>query len=501
MAELAGVVLAGPALIEPAVHLAKYLRELLRTYRHGDEFFQDMRLRIDARLVDVSNMAQFFGKTIENLEPFTRGTVDQLLIKLHVLLLGVEAAAKAHIGSDGSLRKDRFTFRGKDALSRLDLELGDWRERVGNIMFTLSLIEGRKMPAVVVEQGQAGPGGLGALSVILPKLLLDSKDTAQALRLKEDTIKHSTGQLIGTSRARFHDGERRYISELHHDTASMEEVRDIAAFLRASDRDYVALLRCNGFYGHALELAIPAHFQQPQTLRQILEAGERDKLSLDKLALDARLRLMKRLASALVFIHLADHVHKSIRPDNILIFPSSKTDGTGLGEPVLIGFDLSRKHDKRSQKIKVAGVEKYYYLAPDRQGDWIRDYSMLDDIYSLGVVFLEIALGFSFVKSQPTAAQTDSKIHWQRHSILMDEGRPAKPLEAEALRLRLVSQAKKTAARRMGSTIAGLIVSCLSCLNDPDAFGDRTALEDKDGIVVGIAYMKEVLAVLDQVSY
>ena len=254
---------------------------------------------------------------------------------------------------------------------------------------------------------------------------------------------------------------------------------------------------------------------------------------------------MKRLASALLFIHMADHVHKSIRADNVILFASSDdTDDDSaassssggstksgsssssssakskiIGTPFLLGFDLVRKDAQATEWSKTTDTHKYYYLPPDRQGDPQRKYSMLDDVYSLGVLFLEIALCLSFVKpipprlsplSPPDSQEKETTISWRRHPILLEEQshshsktstRPIPvPLQPEPLRRRLIAQAKKSAARTMGSTIAGLIVSCLSCLHDPDAFGSREALQDQDGILMGIAYVKQVLSVLDQVS-
>lgn len=108
-------------------------------------------------------------------------------------------------------------------------------------------------------------------------------------------------------------------------------------------------------------------------------------------SLDQRLQVMKQLASALLFVHTADLVHKSIRADNIVLFqrtdrtqPSPPQDDREdmLGQPFLLGFDLSRKTEASSEREKTTDFHKAYYLPPDRQGDTNRKYSMLDDIYS-----------------------------------------------------------------------------------------------------------------------
>lgn len=55
----------------------------------------------------------------------------------------------------------------------------------------------------------------------------------------------------------------------------------------------------------------------------------------------------------------------------------------------------------------------------------------------------------------------------------------------ETLRTRLISQAKRSVPRTMGSIISALIVSCLSCLHNPEAFGDPQAMHDQNGICDG----------------
>ena len=81
--------------------------------------------------------------------------------------------------------------------------------------------------------------------------------------------------------------------------------------------------------------------------------------------------------------------------------------------------------------------------------------------------------------------------------LLDDSGQPFGP---EDLRRRFLSLAKKDVARKMGLTVSDLIVTCLSSLETVDSFGDKEELQDQDGIVLGIAYMKKVLSVLDRVS-
>jgi len=98
---------------------------------------------------------------------------------------------------------------------------------------------------------------------------------------------------------------------------------------------------------------------------------------------------------------MMQYVHKSIRSSNIIILfkKSDAADGTIaqeckiLGEPFLCGFETAR-HDKASSDQRGDAHWRYnIYRHPKRQGLHPQErYTVNHDIYSLGVVLLEIGL-------------------------------------------------------------------------------------------------------------
>jgi hypothetical protein len=114
------------------------------------------------------------------------------------------------------------------------------------------------------------------------------------------------------------------------------------------------------------------------------------------------------MARAILFLHLAGWLHKGIRSDNILFFEdgAAKIDPT---KPYLVGFEYSRESERQSQTEDVANdLEWNLYRHPDLQGpprepsDSAKKdkgskpqrlpFSSQHDIYSLGVVLLELGL-------------------------------------------------------------------------------------------------------------
>ena len=110
-----------------------------------------------------------------------------------------------------------------------------------------------------------------------------------------------------------------------------------------------------------------------------------------------RVRLARILASALSQLHSAGWLHKSLRADNILFFPSQpKTgehkSGISLDEPYLVGYEYAR-FDATSEVSEQpsSNPEHDIYRHPSAIGDYSESFNRLFDIYSLGLIFLEIA--------------------------------------------------------------------------------------------------------------
>jgi serine/threonine protein kinase len=215
--------------------------------------------------------------------------------------------------------------------------------------------------------------------------------------------------------------------------------------------------------------------------------------------LSARLALMRKMASCIFFVHTANHVHKSIRTSNILLLSSDLPNY--LGEPYLVGFDLSRKSQQASGYTRTKNWWDAYYLPPDRQGDTNRAYTMLDDIYSFGVVLLELCLWRSFARRRKSSKPPHDE-KWVRGLDMQDLSDPqqSKVLGPEELRQKFLELAKKHVPVVMGSIMSELIMTCLSCAENGGAFGKRAELEDKDGIVMGIAYTRQVILRLESVA-
>jgi len=116
-----------------------------------------------------------------------------------------------------------------------------------------------------------------------------------------------------------------------------------------------------------------------------------------RMGLEAVLRLIKAVASALQYAHESGVIHRDVKPGNILI--TSRTGQIILGEPlpedfepVLTDFGLVRFLDSRGQTSTSQGVfGTPAYMSPEQARGEPTDERT--DIYSLGIVLYEILAG------------------------------------------------------------------------------------------------------------
>ena len=240
---------------------------------------------------------------------------------------------------------------------------------------------------------------------------------------------------------------------------------------------------------------LPPKCGRPRTLRNILLDEHNKRGSIHSLS--DRFKLARRLANAVLKVHNAGMVHKNIRPDTIVICEDSDADKYNryprkLGTPYLAGFENARKDGPWSRRIGDGSWEKDIYLHPQRQGLCpSHTYSLLHDIYSLGVVLLEIAYWQSFVL-QNARCNTD---------LLRIFPTSGGRLTAVEIRDQLVRKATMVVPRAMGDKFSAVVLSCLNCLDG--AFGKLNELDEDindDGDVIGILYIEKVVEALDQIS-
>lgn len=168
--------------------------------------------------------------------------------------------------------------------------------------------------------------------------------------------------------------------------------------------DELLTLRCLGFFDDPERGSFGFVFRMPLTGSVVTDPWPKQPMMLSLKALldepspaylptlEERYQTCYSLALSLSVLHTVSWLHKSVRSQNVL-FPVL-TDGRPVwSRPYLVGFDFSRPDaiDESSEKPEQS-ARFNVYRHPSAQGSPNEGYRRAFDIYSLGVLLLELAL-------------------------------------------------------------------------------------------------------------
>ncbi|KAI8250463.1 hypothetical protein K4K58_009771 [Colletotrichum sp. SAR11_239] len=169
-----------------------------------------------------------------------------------------------------------------------------------------------------------------------------------------------------------------------------------------------------------------------------------------KLELRQRFLVAQTMAGAIGAFHSDGWLHKSIRAHAVKFFFFADGNSCDFGNPYLTDFEFSRPLAGITRLAPQAiDLEHDVYRHPDRHGLPGTSFSKMHDIYSLGVVLLEIGLW-------QTARQIhDDVIKYER------EGDALGPLKPQEIKEAFLQDARERLAHRMGALYQEAVVACL----------------------------------------
>ncbi|KAL5513770.1 hypothetical protein ACEPAH_4171 [Sanghuangporus vaninii] len=234
---------------------------------------------------------------------------------------------------------------------------------------------------------------------------------------------------------------------------------------------YVSLENC--LYG--IIFRFPSGCAPPRTLRSLLIEGT------IKHSLNDRVKFAIRLSTSVLVVHSLGLVHKSIKPDSILVTESIVGDPEKLypyklGNPYLLSFDSSRSsrgHTMRGLFPYPKGPNWETLYTHPRHFVWReRKYEMRDDVFSLGVCLLEIALWKSFFQWNATEEKYEDNTdvidltpdRLRREAL--EQGKPEDVDKSWFRQQIMVQTAKALVPAVMGDLFKDVIVACLT-FGDP----------------------------------
>lgn len=286
---------------------------------------------------------------------------------------------------------------------------------------------------------------------------------------------------------------------------------ELARRLRNVDPDRMHLLRAIGVARQpdcaAIMFAYPSS-QDPnsdthvKTLRTALLRGVRHSR-------EQRIKLVKEIATSIMYLHASRFVHKNIRPETILLFhSSSKTspplDDRGgyqvLGDAFLTGFLEIRRENDQSDRQGEEVPERNIYRHPQRQGLQLQThYNILHDLYSFGVVLIELARWDYETRGSFINLHDDGSV------TVIDRLAGKSPLRVQDTLQRM---ANVYIPRAMGQRIADIAMGCLQCVEAYESYLRKEQIvpgSGSDDMIAGIPVSKALnqdgQVVLDRFMY
>jgi hypothetical protein len=260
-----------------------------------------------------------------------------------------------------------------------------------------------RMQEVAARQRRAAqdaPLGYGKLEADLEVSEVPNQDQTIALRTLKRTPLEDVEVLV---EVRSYDEKQRQDSDAG-DGMHLRPIEQVTWLLKTDressweEEDSLFTLRCTGFLdqpplGRSL-LCYELPFGitgSPRTLHDIIsshgKADDKSQPSRTKPALGLRFSLAYRLCTTLLQVHLSKWVHKRIWSRGVVVF-ENELDLV----PYLQGWGLARRTEDETQLAYEAQIEANFYHHSQRWGQPVVKHECVHDIYSLGVVLLEIGI-------------------------------------------------------------------------------------------------------------
>ena len=481
-----------------------------------------------------------------NLENFTPGVQERLVDILRELIKSYREAAETFSyarGPDGNIMRGAWVVKLKDALEILVKDMERWQRRFLDYIQCLHFTGFGFRETVIVRVGtiRKAPSNAQSLGANLNEaredfnskshnLCLDSLPVLDKhlvdipLSLPESPLKipdsaASRQDFLVEYRPYSRSDDLEYLREI---------VRYTAYILAAAKPCEMHILCCEG-YVHRPELRqfqtilkLPQGMGSPQTLRECLLYPHSD----GEPSLTARVELCKQIATAALYVHTASLVHKAIRPEAFVLLqsittqPESQPDTLPFksstfrpGTPFLTGFGQARQEtpDTYSSLRLSLSWEQDLYSHPTRQGKPTAKYTMAHDIYSIGVILLEIGLWRSFIMWNGIKDFIVDERVLEGGNTILKRIKERQPRAGEDLKDLYQAIAEQELPCVMGERFCKIVLQCLNVVEDE--FCDGEAVEQSDMEVaigmsrekneeetVGLKYIKTVLNGFEEIK-
>lgn len=224
-------------------------------------------------------------------------------------------------------------------------------------------------------------------------------------------------------------------------------INQLASLLSTAGSNSLGTLPFRGFvkepqqsrYAFLFDIPSDANHTKPDSLHQMIESPVLGRLW----SLSDRFALAVNLAKIMGMFHMFEWVFKGFQSDSVIFCNEVSTNKPQMRRPFLAGFEYIRPVSGSTVGQPLNMSDKTtLYCHPDLQEEPNLEFGKIHDIYSLGVVLLELGL-------------------WTTARQLLQQARPPKPSKPREIRDEFVRKAKSKLPLRMGRCYTEAVISCL----------------------------------------
>ena len=240
----------------------------------------------------------------------------------------------------------------------------------------------------------------------------------------------------------------------------MKRIKDLVSLLQSEKPMQFCAPHCLGFFNDrddtkdsdqnarfGLVFERPKERSSPVSLRQMIFTEPKPSLT-------DRISLAHKISTCMLYLHAVNWLHKGLRSDGVIFFPDSST--SSISEPYITGYEFARPNKDGETTTTATEFDDYMmlYVHPSYQGVEAKGtYSKIFDIYSLGIILLEIA-------------------YWKRiEQIITIDTHSAKPAQLKAIRERLLKPDSSYLAFVKENLGDRYYIAVKSCIEGRSAFG------------------------------
>jgi hypothetical protein len=320
-----------------------------------------------------------------------------------------------------TIRRAAWIARRSD-LKDMEKEMFEWTRRFNVRLLGLppelkkiipaASVEGKERPHAVVRSNNQLKEFLSLTSNarqtrVRDMLLEDSVELASKVTRRGNVslqpLQHGSEQIIFASRK----VPPKRMPGTPYFQSMVYEMGELAAALNCIDPDAdIRLLKVEYYFYHAESNQFLFAQKPPYTTMSMMTLEEMisgDPFPEVDSPLDERFKLAHKIAEAVFFLHTAGFLHKNITSSSVVALrrsnPPHGEDVSSIDESYLMGFDLIRGNDAITTKegavneineLRSVWDFEIFQHPQRQQGETSQRYIRTFDIYSLGVVLLEV---------------------------------------------------------------------------------------------------------------